>query len=371
MIAETVAPRDAAQLVTLDELVGDLATVVHLERREDYVLVILWASQSWLGPTILPERCLAYLDFTGPKSAGKSTTTEAACHIAGGKMVAGGSEAAIRDILNGGESGIPPKALGIDELDVRLRSLPDLEGIFRVGNRWHAEYPIRVPKPKGRGWDTVPLNVGGPKVFNYRNDPEDALASRTIVIEMKPHRDASMIVHGLFESPALDRVRDVLMKRAATSRWNSRSLEDHMKSPPFVARVEGLVAQLPRGLQVGAVLLAVSDIMGFDAESVVAQYVAEEHEDSLEAEREILAAIVREHEPVSIDAEVRIPNADVHAALNARLKDRGLPSVSVREWPRVRRELGITTTRRGRGLLLGFGCPARKNLGLEDGEGAG
>src|SRR5712691_1980071 len=244
--ADTIEARDAVSLVTLDELIADLKEIVRFPRREDYVLALLWASQSWLGPDVLPEKCLAYLAFTGPKSAGKTTATESLCQLAGGPMIAGGTEAAIRDILNGGESGIAPRALGIDEIDVKGKQLPDLEGIFRTGNRWNAKYPMRVPQ--GKGWATVMTNVGGPKVFNYRTAPEDALASRTVLIDLEKYDDAKMIIEGLFNNPILDRIRFVLSKKAALAspRWSMSRMEEHMKSKDFIARVEHLEAQLPR-----------------------------------------------------------------------------------------------------------------------------
>lgn len=354
---------DAITLVALDELIAELANVVRFPRREDYILALLWASQSWLGSTVLPEKCLAYLAFIGPKSAGKTTATESLCHLAGGTMIAGGTEAAIRDILNGGESGIPPRALGIDEIDVKGKQLPDLEGIFRTGNRWTASYPMRVPQ--GKGWATVMTNVGGPKVFNYRTTPEDALASRTILIDLEKHDDARMIIEGLFNNPILDRIRFVLSKKAAlaSSRWDTNRMEDHMKSKDFIARVERLESQLPRGKQLGAVLLAISDAMGFDAESVIAQYVAEQREDSLEPEREILRDIYNEN--VRDGPDLQMSNKDVHGVLNQRLKDRGLPPVSTREWPRIRKELGIEVVRLGKGRTLTFGAKARKAIAIE------
>jgi len=72
---------------SFEELVSELAGAVHFSRPQDPILVLLWASQSWLGPEVLPERCLAYLAFTGPKSSGKSTATEIACALAGGTMI--------------------------------------------------------------------------------------------------------------------------------------------------------------------------------------------------------------------------------------------------------------------------------------------
>jgi len=364
--ANEMAAREAAVLVGLEDLASDLKSVVHFRRDEDYTLVVLWASQGWLGPAVLPKECLVYLTFIGPKSSGKTTATRIATDLAGGKMIAGGSEAAVRSILDGDGSGVPPRALGIDEIDIRMKATPDLEGIFRIGNRWDAEYPIRTPKGNGKGWDTRMLKIGGPKVFNYRTDPEDALASRTLVIEMKPYGDTGMIVRGLFDSPAIDRVRHILMQRAnaAAAKWSPIRLQEHMTAPSFLARVERFDASLPRGKQVGAILLAVSDLMGFDAEAVIAKCIAEEREDSLQAYREVLAEIYAEHEHEAKDGVVRLKNADVHGWLNARLKDRQLLPVSTREWARLRREFEIETVKWGNGRVLLFGPATRKTLGV-------
>jgi hypothetical protein len=353
----------------LDELIVDLKKVIHFRRDEDYVLMILWASQGWLGPTVLPKECLAYLAYVGPKSSGKTTATRIATDIAGGRMLAGGTEAAIRAILDGDASGVTPRALGIDEIDIRMKATPDLEGIFRVGNRWDAEYPIRVPKAGSKGWDTRMLKIGGPKVFNYRTDPEDALASRTLVIEMKPYGDTGMIVRGLFDSPAIGRVKRVLTERAegAAAEWSPAKLEEHMTSSEFLARVDKLSATLPRGKQVGAILLAVADLMRFNAEEVIAKCISEEREDSLQAHREILAEIYDEHEDEAKDGVVRLKNSDVHAWLNTRLKDRQLLPVSPREWARIRREFDIDTIKWAHGRVLLFGPATRKALGVSAG----
>ena len=365
ILGDEVSRDKTATDATLDELVSALEKVVHFKRREDYVLLLLWAAQSRLGREVLPRECCAYLSFTGPRSAGKTTATKLATFLAGGIMLAGGTEAAIRSILAG-----KPKALGIDEVDIRMLALPDLEGILRVGSDWDAKYPLRVPGTNGRGWATDMQDIGGPKVFNYRSDPEDALASRTIGIEMEAHRDARMVVEGLFgfeENTDVAFVKHVLESRgeATKERWSTEALKEHMLGAEFVARVDRLVAHLPRGLQIGAVLLAVSDAMGFDVESVIAKYVAEQREDSLQAEKEILSAIYEEHEADATGGELRLLNADVQTWLNQRRRDRLLRAISPAEWRRVQRELRIGKVRGSRGMVLVFGSEFRRAVGLE------
>jgi hypothetical protein len=104
--------------------------------------------------------------------------------------------------------------------------------------------------------------------------------------------------------------------------------------------------------------------MNFNAEAVIAKCIAEEREDSLQAYREILAEIHAEHEFESKDGVIRLKNADVHAWLNARLKDRQLLPVSTREWARLRREFDIDVLKWGTGRMLLFGPATRKALGV-------
>src|SRR5439155_14863788 len=137
LLSSFVAPPETDSLTTqcfgLPDLVGKLESIIKFRRRDDGILCLLWAAQSWLGPDILPAEFVAYLIFTGPKSSGKTTATKLMTDIAGGVFIAGGTEAAIRDILS-----TNPPALGIDEIDIRIRAVPNLEGILRTGSRWYA-----------------------------------------------------------------------------------------------------------------------------------------------------------------------------------------------------------------------------------------
>jgi len=144
-------------------------------------------------------------------------------------------------------------------------------------------------------------------------------------------------------------------------------MEAHMREPEFKARVGCLDSALPRGKQLGAVLLAVADAMDWtdEAEAIIAGYVAERKEELSEAEREVLAEIVRERLDVAKDGVLLLPSGETLGTLNQRLKDRGLNTVSARRWKALRAAFSIGDVRRSGGIMLTFGPEAMKALGLE------
>ncbi len=341
------------------ELSTLLRGLIKFRRDDDAILSLLWGAQCWLGPEVLPEKCVIYLIFVGPKSSGKTTATEAMTEIVDGVYIAGGTTASIRDILSK-----RPRALGIDEVDIRMKAIPDLEGILRVGNKWNAAYALRVPKGE-REWDTSPQNVGGPKVMNYRNDPEDALSSRAIVIELEPCNDVPRILDVLFGSKRTAEIKDRLKALAsdASRKWDAKKVQEHMQSSEFTKRVESLKAITPRGSQSGAILLAIADIMGWDAEDAIRGYLSAERDDAFQVEREIVLEIFDEHSTEARDGILELSNADVCLQVNKRLRMQGLGPLGKKAWKRVRRELRIKDRRDNAGLVLIFDRATQEAIG--------
>jgi len=126
-----------------------------------YDIVLLWAAQPHLKE-VLPDKCCVNLAFTGGKSSGKTTATEIANSVAEGKVLAGGTYAAVIRTFDSG------KTVGIDELDSLVKRLPEIEDIIRQGNNWNAVYETCI-KTKGGKWIPDDLKIGGPKVFNLRH----------------------------------------------------------------------------------------------------------------------------------------------------------------------------------------------------------
>ncbi len=345
----------------LAKLAGQLNGFVKFRDMNDAKLSIIWVSQCWLGTAVLPENFCAYLSFTGPKSAGKSTATEIMAQLGSGEYIEGGTNAAIRDKLNK-----KPRCLGIDEIDTQMRKLPDLEGMLRTGARWHATYPLRVPDSNG-GWKTEDVNIGGPKVLNYRTDPEDALATRSITIELEQWNDVNMICDNFYRGPLVNELRDSIsnLSDRARNQWDVARMQDHIEDPKFKERVVRIKTKLPRDTEMAAYLLATADSMGWVADDVLSEYFARSEEDSLQHLREILRGIVEKHQEDIRNGVLGLRNKDVHPEVNRRLLQDGLDPIGEKEWKRVRRELGIRDSNDQKGILLRFDDKARKAIGAD------
>lgn len=335
-----------------------------------YDIVLIWAAQAHLAE-VLPDECVN-LAFSGAKSSGKTTATWIAAHLAGGAFFGGGSLAAMIRAFDAN------RVVGIDEVDANNRRLRyDLEGILRICNRWNAIYPL-MRRTKG-GFAFEDLEVGGPKVFNFRSKVEDALRSRTWVIEMPRQKDARQAIANLFLENPTTIVKDWLAARAAerVREWSKDKVKAHMEDPAFIARLEALPAALGRDQAIAAVFLVISDIMELDLDGSIrqAQEARGEEEESYEEIREHLRELYRSEVRRDGD-ECKIAVMDAKVYINRELSEAGSPyTLSNAQFARVRREFGFQEginvkkiSREGGKRFLIFDKMAREALGLE-GEG--
>lgn len=220
---------EVATVLTNEDARATLAQHVTFEEDWHYFLLLTWAAQGYFR-NVLPDECCANLAFVGPKSSGKTTATQIAVTLAGGETLASGTLAAmIRTFETAG-------VIGIDELESNLRKEENLEGILRVGNKWSAVYKI-CQQTKNGGQRAVDLKIGGPKVFNYRSEIEDALRTRTYIVQMPRQDDPAQVVRNLFLDGAIRPVAEWLRRtcEAALPAWTPDSVQAHMLSPEFVA----------------------------------------------------------------------------------------------------------------------------------------
>lgn len=332
-----------------------------------YDLMLLWAAQTHLR-AVLPDECCVNLAFTGPKSSGKSKATEIAVLLAEGEMLGGGTLAAmIRTFDKAG-------AVGIDELDSNVKRLDDLEGVLRIGNKWSAVYKICIPT-EGGGQKLYDLRVGGPKVFNYRSDIEDALKSRTYILEMPQQNDSKLVVSNLFLHNPTNRLTAWLKRVCgeAVRNWTKEKVEAHMKDAAFIARLDALPAALARNRETAAIFLLIADILGWDIDDEMrkAAQVQADEETSNDDIRELLVSFYGEKaDPFGSDLE--LPQADVLTWVNAKRK--GIDPAARplgRSFARVRREFGFRegvnfkkrSDESGKRFLT-FDADVRKALGI-------
>lgn len=365
---ETETPVPAAAETAPVRSVEDARAVLarHLTFSEPwhYDLLLLWAAQGHLR-SILPDECCVYLAFVGPKSSGKTTATQIAVQLAGGEMLASGTLAAMIRTFE------TARVVGIDELDSNAKKEENLEAILRVGNKWSAIYKICAPGPNG-SQRPVDLKIGGPKVYNYRSEVEDALGTRECRIEMGRQRDARQIVENLFLAGSVESVTIWLRETCSLAlfRRDARQVEDHVRSDEFVARVATLPAALARQQQTGTILLAISDLLGWGLDSVVRSSVeAQGQDDGVdEGLRDELARIYRER--VSAETgDLEIPQQEVLDRLNAGRPS--APRLTGKAFARIRRELGFRdgvncfkNRKQGGRRILRFDSTVRFALGL-------
>ncbi len=340
----------------------------------EYDIVLLWAAQPHLRD-VLPDECF-HLAFSGAKSSGKTTATRIAAALADGEFFGGGTLAAMIRVF--GESNV----VGVDEIDSNNRRLQGhLEGILRIANDWKAVYKLNIPKDGG-GWRPHDLEVGGPKVFNYRSQVEDALRSRALVIEMPRQHQAHMDINNLFlENPvgvAADWLTTLCARRVR--KIGRRGVERHLRSPEFIQRVETFQAVLGRDNQIAALLLVISDILELELESSIraAMKAKQEEEESYEDIRQVLSDLYYGAKGHTPDGEqVRIGLTEALSSINRQREADGQRSLSYKLFARIRREFGfqdgvnVVIVRKERGnRFLVFDAGVREALGIDVGDGA-
>ena len=263
--------------------------------------------------------------------------------------------------------------VGIDELDSNLKKEENLEGILRVGNKWSAVYKICMPGTGGTQ-KAVDLKIGGPKVFNYRSEIEDALRTRTYVVEMPRQDDSGQVVRNLFLDSAIRPVGEWLRKtcESKVSGRTSDTVKDHILSPEFVSRVRSLPGSLARHRQTAAVLLAVDDILGWNLDDEIrgASEAQADDEETNELLRDALVDLYSGR-AAAHGSDVEVPLVEALQFVNLRLKDSTAHPLSDKTLARARREFGfqdrvnvLKVRSAGARRILRFDAPARYALGI-------
>ena len=332
-------------------------------------VALLWAAQVPLAE-VLP-RHLVHIAFSGPKSSGKSEAVQLVTAIAGGRYLAGGTQAAFIRAFN------EYPAVGIDEVDANIRKNPDLEAMLRSASDPDSVYQTSIPgKEKGR-WESLDVRVGVPVAFAYRSQIEDALLSRTINIEMPRRDDPALVLRSIIGgNPPRHAIGDWLASAAAKrlKKWTASRVDAHMREPEFLERLKALPAVLGRQRQIGAVFLVISDVMGWDLEVAIQEAVQakQEEEESYEDTKEVLvqlydAETAHRGERAAVGVSVAI------AAINEQRKADGLQGINYRTFARIRREFGFQDgvnvkkirAKGGKRFLI-YDKPVREALGLDD-----
>jgi hypothetical protein len=374
-------PPSACQ--NIDQAITLLKGVLFLNSDLDYEAILLWAAHSRMRG-ILPSRVCLYLAFDGPKSSGKTTATEAAIRIShNGKMITSTTPAALKRTLDGGAT------VGLDEIDAQTMKNEPLETLLRVGNSWNAT--AQLCQSTGKDWTVIETNVGGPKVFNFRGDIDDALRSRCLIIGMPSKKDHNLAIDTLFMDDDLKIIGDWLdfevsqaLKQleidAASLSYTSQAwVQAEMQSQAFRELLKGIKPELGRNLQQAAILLIINKILDWKLDTPIKEIIeGQVNEDPFESEKEIIADIFlrkkkdNHQSGLDTDGPITISSQELWMIVNKELKDKARKEMSKSQFATLKRELGwqegvnANKLSKAKGkIILTFDDRVLKNLDLE------
>ncbi len=239
--------------------IGWLQNVLRLNSDTDYQTVLLWAVHTYMKECLPSSICL-YLAFDGAKSSGKTTATRASIKLAkNGLMITSITPSALKRLMDQGAT------IAIDEIDAQTFQNEALATMLRMGNSWDAQ--ARLTEQRQGKFEVIQTNIGGPKVFNFRGEIEEALRSRCIVISMPSCKDTQLIVESLFLDHHLTQVKDWLEYEVGEAMFKLQEnavmsgmtvqeyVEMEMRHKDFLERLDKIEAALGRGVQQAAMLL--------------------------------------------------------------------------------------------------------------------
>jgi hypothetical protein len=331
---------------TIDDAISILKSVLVLNCDLDYYALLIWDAHTRMRD-LLPDSVCLYLAFEGKKSAGKTTATRCACLLAHkGTMYSSVTPAALQKIC---ESGV---TLAIDEIDALAKSDDNIERILRTGNSWNAK--ISLCQKSGGDWSPIEVNIGGPKVFNYRGGIDDALGSRCYIISMPSTKDRYIIKQGFFLEETLRPVSKWLNESVKNAvmfgGFNSQRVNEQLKSSEFFDRWGKLGGELGRNVQQAAIMLLVSDILGWKLDEQIQKMMdSQTSEDQYEFEREIIANFYlmekqkqteRQISGLNIPEMIKLSSEEVRINLNEQLKTKGQYDYSKKRFGALKKEFG-------------------------------
>lgn len=351
----------------LRDAISIMRKVAVFETELDYFSVLLWAAHTGMR-NILPTDVCLYLAFEGRKSSGKTTMTKVAVNLAhDGRMIAETTSAALKRTCNGYIT------MGIDELDELGKKNPHIISMLRTGNSWNSKSQVCVPS--GRDFEVIELDSGGPKVFNYYGEIDDALSSRCITVKVFEKKNARLAINSLFLKSMLTQVKGWLESsvKAHIEGCTPEKIQEVMQSDEFVRRVETVKPQLARGYQQAAILLMVSDIMAWGLDDKIKEIVeSQDIGDPFETEKEIIANWYSQEreknkEQILIDPDftIEIGSEELRAFVNFSLRDRKLPEIGKDRFKKLKQELGIRDNKdshKGGKRILRFDRSVYRNL---------
>jgi hypothetical protein len=219
----------------------------------------LFVFASYLARPLLPA--VFYVVLKGPASSGKTTVLEIMKELCDkGLLTYDASAPALARMLDRGSTLLADE---IDQMEDERRDL--VSGAARVGYRRGATYlrwDFKAKQPEE-------VKVFGAKAFSCHDDLDAALMTRTVVIKMErapAEKVRELVLLNMVRN--LSPVKAEIERTCAdiVSRWNEERIGGRLLDPAFrevVYRLAGN-SEMPRDVEIGAVLLLVAEMLGID-----------------------------------------------------------------------------------------------------------
>lgn len=201
-----------------------------------------------------------YLGFKGRSGAGKGTALESAILLArDGQVLSVTTPADLSAAL------AEKRAIGIPEADSLIHKDPIVAKILRDGYRRGNVYGFMVPL-NGKEWKRETRDLFGVKVFDFHVSFDAHVLGRSIVLEMEPDNSVDLAMDAEKKARRLAPVRAYLAREAERIRrdWTKEKTDGLWDDPKFRAEVRDLGGKVGRDHVVGANLLLVARLFGWD-----------------------------------------------------------------------------------------------------------
>lgn len=331
--AEGEAELHAIAAMQPADAIERLKKILSLPDERDYVSLLVWAGQAHLVDLL---DSVFYLAFHGKTGSGKGTAVETCVHLSpDGILVSTGSEAYLAARLDEG------KTVGIEEADVLMKKNETIEGLLRNGYRRGAKYGKMVPKGKA-GWEAQEYDIFGPKVFDYHASMSAHILGRSVAIGMRADNSVDRALDAERKAAHAAPVRMWLEGEASEvlkAGWTKDRVDALWEDPLFRERVAGIGGKWGRDHVIAAVMLTVSEVLGWDLGGMLQDVMKNRKtldEYGLGAEAlEILK------EDFIDDPEWIYPFDRLHQAVNDRRKQLNLHGVSAKALSAALQDLGF------------------------------
>ena len=249
-----------------------LSIVARIVRTKDPVGsygILAGAAQDWIIELLTS---VFFVGFKGRTGAGKGTAVESTILLTrNGEILSNATAPYLNDLFNSGNT-----AVGFQQADKTIQRNEDIKTILLNGYRRGASSGIMVPASQGRGWVRSKLDIFGFKVYDFPVSIDTHLLNRSLVFDMEPDDSVDRALDGEDKAEALAPVRLWLEAQSVCVKqeWTTAKVRALRRDPTFRKRVADLKGAHGRDHVIGAALLLVSDLFGWDQEAASRQLLS-------------------------------------------------------------------------------------------------